>query len=93
MRHSLRIHLPQCKNMYRKWEGNRDMPVARCRDDELHSDTTVRKQETESRAIPTAGDYNVDFEARGWAASPEFEMPRQQCTSCSRSFSIDVITR
>lgn len=68
------------------------MPVARCRDAELHSDLIKSKQET--RTIEATGEYNIECGgSRGWAAGNEFEVPRQQCTSCSRFFSLDVIQR
>ena len=103
MKHSFQIHFKQCQNIYKKWEGNKEMPVARCSERVLQSqmqsintsiDEDFRLISSPLNAPPMKYfDNAVESLKVSVTELDLIESPLLQCAVCSRCFSIDAISR
>lgn len=102
MKHSVNIHLKKCRELYKKWDGFKAMPVARdsgfLYSDELFECSEEPVKDSE-RAItaesvvcqgPTGASMNGDTNLLSQSAIPIFRLP---CATCARRFCVESLAR
>ena len=101
MKHSLKIHVKQCKELYKKWDGFKSMPTA-LNSELLHSDKDhilQKRVEIMSQAIPDRAirpGMNIYETINGIQLSEyteAIELDRYSCPTCSRKFCSESLQR